>query len=306
MSATSLPNRIPGPFKNYASAGLLAGAGAFFIWGGLVLYWYPLAQVPAVEILAHRILWSLLTVFPLVWFMGRFNEVRQAASSPSILMRVTISALIIAGNWGLYIWAVTNGYVMESSLGYFINPLVNVLLGMLFLGERPSGLQATAIGIAALGVLWSVLAVGTFPWIGLGLAFSFGLYGLCRKTVQVESVPGLFLETIILFPLALGWLIWLHSQGQNHFFTLPWHLQLLLMGAGMATSIPLLLFAYAARHMQLSTLGLLQYLSPTMVFIIGAFILGEEVSAASLVTFGCIWVALGIYTWCAVSSYRKK
>lgn len=291
--------------RDSAATGLFAGLGAFLMWGGLVMYWHVLAAVPSSEILAHRMIWSLVAVAPVVYFTGRFAEVRAALASPVIMLRITLSALIIGGNWGLYIWAVTQGHVLEASLGYYINPLVNVLLGTLFLNERPSRLQCLAIGIAAFGVLWSVVAVGTFPWIGLCLAGSFSLYGFCRKTVRVESVPGLFLETVILFPVAATWLLWLYSQGESHFLSISWQITLLLMGTGLATSIPLLLFAYAARHMQLSTLGLLQYLSPTITFLLGVFVLGERITSDALVTFACIWIALGIYTFCAVQTFKK-
>lgn len=291
--------------RDSAVTGLFAGLGAFLLWGGLVMYWHVLAAVPSSEILAHRMIWSLVAVTPMVYFSRRFAEVRAALASPEIMLRITVSALIIAGNWGLYIWAVTQGHVLEASLGYYINPLANVLLGTLFLHERPSRLQCLAIAIAACGVLWSVVKVGTFPWIGLSLAGTFALYGFCRKTVRVESVPGLFLETVILFPMAAAWLMWLYSQGESHFLSISWQVTLLLMGTGLATSIPLLLFAYAARHMQLSTLGLLQYLSPTITFLIGVFVLGETITADAMVTFACIWVALGIYTFCAVRSFKK-
>lgn len=294
----------PTSSRDSANIGVFAGLTAFCIWGGLVLYWHWLAAVPATEILANRMVWSLVAVVPLVVFTGRIPEVRAALASPSTMLRIALSASIIGGNWGLYIWAVTQGHVLESSLGYFINPLVNVLLGTLFLGERPTRLQWLAIAIASFGVLWSVLALGVFPWIALTLAVSFSLYGFCRKTVRVESVPGLFLETLLLFPLAAGWLLWLHSQGQSHFTSISLPITLLLMGTGLATSVPLLLFAYAARHMQLSTLGLLQYVSPTLTFLIGAFVLGETLTMDALITFGCIWVALGIYTWCAVRTYK--
>lgn len=290
---------------NSATTGLLAGLAAFCCWGGLVLYWHWLAAVPATEILAHRMVWALVTVIPLVIFTGRLPEVRAAMASPTIMLRIALSASIIGGNWGLYIWAVTQGHVIESSLGYYINPLANVLLGTLFLGERPSRIQWIAIAIAAVGVLWSVLALGVFPWIALCLAGSFSLYGFCRKTVAVESVPGLCLETLLLFPLAAGWLLYLHTQGESHFLSISLPVTLLLMGTGLATSIPLLLFAYAARHMQLSTLGLLQYVSPTLTFLIGAFVLGEELTKDSLITFACIWVALGLYTWSAIKAYKR-
>lgn len=297
---------LPSSPRDTATRGFLAGFGAFCMWGGLVMYWHWLAAVPATEILAHRMIWSLAWVAPVVYCTKRFPEVRMALASPSTMLRIGLSAMIIGGNWGLYIWAVTQGHVLEASLGYYINPLVNVLLGTVFLRERLSRLQGFAIAIASGGVLWSVLALGTFPWIGLCLALSFSLYGFCRKTVRVESVPGLFLETVILFPLAAGWLLWLHSQGQSHFLSISWEVTALLIGTGLTTSVPLLLFAYAARHMQLSTLGLLQYVSPTLTFLIGVFVLGEKMNPHSLVTFACIWVALSLYTINAVREFKHR
>lgn len=286
--------------------GMAAGFGAFFCWGLLPLYWHPLMGIPAPEILAHRIFWSLLTIAPFVWLTKRMPEVKAALRSGRVMARILCSALLVGFNWGIYVWGVTNGRVVECSLGYFINPLVNVLLGSLLLRERHTRLQWLAVGLAGAGVLWNVLAFGQFPWLALALALSFALYGFCRKTVKVESVPGLFLEALILFPLAGGWLLWLAVQGQGHFCAATPGVQALLLGAGLATSAPLALFAYAARHMHLSTLGLLQYVSPTGTFLLGVFVFQEPVTFTSLVTFGCIWTALGVYTWSSLRQQRGK
>lgn len=292
--------------RSDAGSGLAAGLGAFLMWGSLILYWHPLTGIPATEILAHRIVWSLATILPIIWYTRRFAEVRAAVRAPGTLLRITASALIIACNWCLYIWGVTHGHVLESSLGYYINPLVNVLMGFLFLGERPARLQWMAIILAGGGVLWSVISYGHVPWLGLSLALTFSLYGLCRKTVRVESAPGLFLETVILTPVALIWLIVLHARGLGHLSAAAPGTTLLLVGSGLVTSVPLLLFAYAARHMRLMTLGLLQYLSPTITFLLGAFVFHETVNPAAMVTFGCIWSALLIYTWSGLRAMRPQ
>ena len=297
-------SRLSASLRSEHTSGLLAGLGAFSMWGSLVLYWWPLAGIPATEVLAHRIFWSLLTIGPIIWFTGRFAEVRAALQNPLAMRRIALSACIIAGNWGLYIWAITHDRVLEASLGYYINPLVNILLGRLFLRERLSRLQTLAVGIATFGVLWSVVGYGKLPWVALCLAGSFALYGFCRKTVAVESAPGLFLEALLLFPLASVWLGWLALADQSHFGAASLSVQLLLMGTGLVTTIPLLLFAYAARHMKLATLGLLQYVSPTINFVLAIFVFKESVTPAAMVTFACIWTALGIYTWSSLRSLR--
>lgn len=298
-----MPN-TPSSLRSEQTSGLLAGASAFTIWGFLALYWWHLSNVPSTEVLAHRIFWSLLTIAPIVWFTGRMSEIRAALTNPRLMARILLSAVIIAGNWGLYIWAITHDRVLEASLGYYINPLINVVLGRLFLGERLTRLQALAVSIATMGVLWSVVGYGQIPWVSLLLALSFGMYGLCRKTVAIESAPGLFLEAVLLFPLAALWLWWLGHTGQGHFMDASIGTQLLLVGTGLVTTVPLLLFAFAARHMKLATLGLLQYLAPTINFLLALYVFKEPVTSASLVTFACIWTALGVYTWSSIRRMR--
>ena len=287
--------------------GVLAGIGASVSWGALVLYWYILQRVPFLEILAHRIVWSLVFMAPVVLCTRRMPEVRAALGDKGTLLRVFLSAIFIAGNWGLYIHAVTSGQVVEASLGYYINPLLNVLLGFVVLRERPSRLQWVAIALAALGVAYSLVAGGHVPWLALSLAFTFGLYGLIRKTVRVESAPGLLLETCLLMPFALAWMLWMHSRGMLFFNPVQeTQASLLLIGGGIVTAVPLLLFTYAARHISLITLGLLYYTSPTVTLLLGIIVMGARVEQTTLITFCCIWSALGIYTWCGLRRFREK
>ena len=243
---------------------------------------------------------------PIVLCARRMPEVRAALRDKGTLLRVFLGAVLITANWGLYIYAVTSGQVLEASLGYYINPLVSVLLGFVVLSERPSRLQWFAIALAALGVMYSLVAGGHMPWLALALAFAFALYGFIRKTVRVEAAPGLLLETCLLTPFALIWMVWLYSQGTLFFNPVQeTQASLLLIGGGVITAVPLLLFAYAARHISLITLGLLQYISPTITLLLGIFVMGALVDQSTLVTFGCIWPALALYTWCGLRRFKK-
>lgn len=255
------------------------------------MLWRRLGHIPADELIAWRVLACCLVLVPVVSFTRRWGEVKKAFTCRSTLWRMLVSTLLIGFNWFLFIWAVNAGRVLETSLGYYMMPLLTVALGTMLLGERLSRVQSIAIGLAAIGVLWALLAYGDMPWVGVLLAVSFGLYGLIRKTVHVEALPGLFVETISLLPLALCWLGHLWVSGRLAVGYDPMDMSLLLF-AGVATAVPMLLFAYSARHVPLSTLGFLQYVSPTGSFLIGIFILMEPISNAMLVTFGFIWAAL--------------
>lgn len=281
--------------------GLLAGIGAFATWGLLVLFWRLLDAVPPFEILCYRIICSFVVLLPVVLFARRWNEIIQALRCTRTLLTLLLSSLIIGGNWFLYIWAISEGRVLETSLGYYINPLMNVLLGLVFLRERPSRLQGCAIGLATLGVLWNFVGHGSFPWLALSLAGTFAAYGFIRKTVAVEALPGLFVETAFLTPFAVFWVLRLYSQHEGVLSHPNLYEGILLFLSGPVTSLPLVLFAYAARHLRLMTLGLLQYLSPTCTFIIGAFVFKEPLAASTMVTFLFIWAALLLYT---VESWR--
>lgn len=284
--------------------GLLSGIMAFLCWGFLVLFWNLLGAVPAFEILCYRILFSFVFLLPIVLATRRWPEIIAAVRNRKVLLTMLASSCIVAINWFLYIWAVSTGQILETSLGYYTNPLMNVLFGLLFLRERPTRLQAVAILLAAFGVLLSFIGHSHFPWLALSLAASFALYGFIRKTVSVEALPGLFIETVILTPFTLGWVLWMYAHGQG-FLNHPTVFEgVLLVLAGPVTSLPLVMFAYAARHMQLMTLGLLQYISPTCTFFLGLFVFGEQLNAATLVIFVFIWLALGLYTFESWRLYR--
>jgi len=276
-------------------SGIIYAALAFFCWGLFPIYFHALGEVPPLQILAHRMLWSLAFLLILL-LLRRDWKWLQVVRQPRVFFSFVLSALLLSANWLVYIWSVMNHHVIEASLGYFINPLVNIVLGYLILKERMRPLQWAAIGVAALGVGWLTWQAGTVPWIALFLALSFGGYGLLRKTAALGPLEGLSFETIVLFPLAAGYVIWLTVHGQNVFIntasdTTRW----LLIMAGPLTAIPLLLFATGARKIPLSILGLLQYLSPTLQFLLGVWLFKEAFSADRLVGFVLIWSALALF-----------
>ena len=276
-------------------SGIIYAALAFLCWGLFPIYFHALDGVPPLQILAHRMLWSLgflLIVLVLRRQWKWLNLVRQ----PRVFFSFVLSALLLSANWLVYIWSVTNHHVIEASLGYFINPLVNIMLGYLILKERLRAVQWVAIAIAALGVAWLTWQTGTVPWIALFLAFSFGGYGLLRKTAALGALEGLSFETIVLFPLAAAYVIWLTVNGQNVFINTDSDTtRVLLVMAGPLTAIPLLLFAGGARKIPLSVLGLLQYLSPTLQFLLGVWLFKEAFTADRLVGFVLIWSALILF-----------
>jgi chloramphenicol-sensitive protein RarD len=286
--------------------GILYAAGAYVIWGLLPLYWKSLHGVPAGQILAHRIVWSLVFVGLMLTLRRHWDWLGGALRRPRVVLTFALSGSLLAGNWFIYIWAVNAGFIVETSLGYFINPLVNVLLGYLVLKERLRPAQWLALSIALAGVLYLTFSYGAFPWIALSLAFSFAIYGLIRKTAALNSAEGLFLETAVLFLPALGFLLLMETDGQGAFGHAGRATTLLLAGAGIVTSVPLLLFATAARRITLTTLGLLQYIAPTLQFLIGVLIYHEPFGPARLVGFGLIWLALILYTAETLIMYRRQ
>lgn len=273
--------------------GLIAGLGAYVIWGLMPLYLHLMQGVPAGDVLGHRIAWSLLVLSIVLSATRGWPRLRPILASRRTLLLLFASAVAIGVNWLVYTWAILAGHALDTSLGYFINPLLNVLFGVALLGERLGRLQWAAVGLAALGVAVQTVALGYVPWISLVLAFSFGLYGLFRKKAAVDGLSGLFVETLLLGPLALGWL----ATRPYSLADLPgWQLAA-LAGSGIVTAAPLLMFGRAARVLPLSTLGLLQYLSPTLVMIEAITLFGEELSPARLAAFSCIWAGLALYTW---------
>ncbi len=301
--------RSPDPLTQAAprpstGSGLAAALGAFLIWGLFPLYLKPLSSVPATQILAHRIAWCCLLVFAWLAWRGELGAVRRALADPGTRLRLVASASLISVNWLVYVWAVTHGQVVEASLGYFINPLLNVVLGVLVLKERLNRAQWIAVTLAALGVAYLTAFAGRPPWIALVLAVSFGTYGLIRKVAAVESVPGLAAETLMLAPIAVGWLLWCEAMGSGALGHASVGINALLVGSGLATALPLALFAYGARLIKYSTIGILQYVGPTLQFLIGVLVFGEPFPRARAIGFVLIWAALAVYA--ADSLWRSR
>lgn len=287
-----------------STSGVIYGILSFSAWGLLPLYWKALIAVPSLEVLAHRIVWSLVFVLLLLTYKKQVSNLVQVMKDAHSRHVFVATSLLIGGNWFLYIWAVNSGHVLETSLGYFINPLISVLFGYLFLKERLSRGQTIALLLATLGVLNLTINFGTFPWIALSLAMSFGIYGLLRKTARADSLVGLSFETLVLSPVALGFLIWLefkHQGALGHSIGIDapanWTQALLLIGAGIVTACPLLWFAYAARRLKLSTVGFLQYLAPTGQFLLAVFVFKETFTKVHFLSFGLIWAALILYSF---------
>lgn len=282
--------------RDSQSAGVLNATAAFLIWGLFPLYFHALNEVAPVEILAHRMIWSLLFLAIVLTVRRQWKWLPDVLGKPKVIGTFVASALLLSANWGIYIWAVNNGHVLDASLGYFITPLFNVLLGLLVLKERLRPGQWIAIGVAAAGVAWLTWQAGQLPWIALLLAVTFGSYGLLRKTAALAALEGLSFETLLLFPLAAGYVIWLTVHGANTFIASPHDTtRLLLVAAGPITAIPLLLFASGARKIPLSVVGMLQYIAPTIQMVLGLVVFHEAFSSARLAGFIVIWAALALY-----------
>ncbi len=286
--------------------GILYGIIAYTFWGLLPIYWKSLKGVPPIEILSHRMVWSFFFMLVVLTVTRRWAWIRPVLTQPKVLLTFLVTAVLLAINWFVYIWAVNSGFIVDAALGYFINPLVNVLLGYIFLKERLRPGQMAAVLLALGGVLYLTITYGSLPWIALTLAFSFGTYGLLRKTAVLDSVPGLTLETGWLFLFALGLLIYFELKGTAALGHSPLNTNMLLIGAGVITAVPLLCFAASARLVTMATLGILQYLAPTLQFLIGVFIYGEAFSRTQLVGYSFIWLALIVYTVESIRHSRKN
>ncbi len=289
-----------------STRGFLLGAAAYTMWGLFPLYWPLLAPADAVEILAHRIAWSVATMLVVVVLLRRVASIRRTVADRRTRSILGLAAVVIAINWGAYIWGVNNGHVVETSLGYFINPLVTVLMGVVFLGERLRRLQWVALGIATLAVVGLTVELGRPPWVALVLAFSFGSYGLAKKKAGAGAVESLTVETVVLAPVALGYIAYLTLTGDSQFGPNgPLHVAL-LVSTGIVTAIPLVCFGAAATRVTLTTLGLLQYLAPTLQFALGVLLFREPMPAMRWVGFGLVWVALVIFTVEAINHRRRQ
>lgn len=285
------------PHTSTASpAGALAAAGAFLIWGTVPVYWKQMQGVAAPELIAHRIVWSLLFLLGVVAWQRNFAALRPGLAGAGALGRNFLASVMLTLNWGVYVWAVNRGQVIETSLGYFLVPLCNVAVGALVLHEKLRPMQWAAIGLAAAGVALLLLRVGHIPWVALSLAFTWTTYGLLKKKSALGPIAGLTVETLLVFPFAAALLLWWHHTGEGALGRVDLRTSGFVLSAGVVTAVPLLLFAYGAQRIRLTTLGLLQYLAPTVQFLIGLFIYHEAFDTARLQAFALIWTGLVVYS----------
>ncbi|OGP59208.1 MAG: hypothetical protein A2V65_12470 [Deltaproteobacteria bacterium RBG_13_49_15] len=291
--------------KPESFSGAASAVSAFLIWGLTPIYFKWLKAVPPFEILMHRIVWSFLFLMPFVFFLGYRQELRLALKNRNTLGILVATTLLVSCNWFIFIWAINNDQILQTSLGYYINPLINVLLGMIFLRERLRAAQWGAVLIAFAGVGYLTVQFGKLPWISLTLALTFGFYGLIRKVAPVSALVGLSVETLLMFAPAVAYLIYIGGAGDGAFFQKGLNVDLLLMAAALVTAPPLLLFTIGARRLHMSTIGILQYIAPSSTFLLAVFIYGEPFSRAKLWTFMLIWIALCIYSADSLIYYRK-
>ncbi|KKD59606.1 chloramphenical resistance permease RarD [Grimontia sp. AD028] len=286
--------------------GVMLALGAYTMWGVAPLYFKALTDVPPMEVLVHRVIWSFFFLALILHTSGGLARVKLLLKDKKRLGLLTITAVVIAANWLIFIWAVKNDLMLDASLGYYINPLINVVLGMVFLGERFRKLQWVAVTLAFLGVAIQVITFGSLPWVALVLACSFGCYGLLRKKINVDAATGLFIETLVLMPVSLIYLLFIASSTTSDMMQNSWGLNLLLIAAGVVTTLPLLCFNGAATKLRLSTLGFFQYIGPTIMFMLAVGLYNEPFTTDKATTFAFIWTALAIFTFDAVRQRNKQ
>lgn len=285
--------------------GFVLALGAYLLWGILPFYLKSVSHIPAMEIVSHRIIWSVPVALLLLVALGQWQDIVSAIRQPRMLAMACLTAALITANWSIYVWAVAHDQIVEAALGYYINPLFNVLLGGLFLGERLTRTQWVAVAFACAAVLLLTINAGGLPWISLLLPISFGLYGFFRKSLPMTPLQGFGLEVIILCVPAMGYVVWLAYAGQDHFSAGPPSNVVLLLLAGPFTAIPLILYAFGAKLLRYTTLGLMQYLTPTMLFIFAIFIFGEPFLPIQLAAFVLIWIGLALYSWSSIAEHRR-
>jgi len=294
------------PSRSETATGLLVAMQAFLIWGLSPLYWNHISQVPAFETLMHRVVWSLAFLLPILVFQKKMRPFLKALTTPRTLAVLTLTTCLVGANWFMFIWSINHGHVMQTSLGYYINPLVTVFLGMLFLKERLTTKQKTAVLLAGIGVVWLTIDYGTLPWISLALAFSFAFYSLIRKVVDVGPLVGLTVETLLMAVPASIYLGYLGATGGGTFLHSGATTDLFLMGTALMTALPLLLFNLGAKALSLSTIGFIQYLAPTCTFLLAVFYFKEPLDPSLVRTFVLIWSALALVTWDSIVIYRGQ
>ncbi len=301
---SAIDQAISAPHLSEAKKGVAFCIAAHLVWGVMAYYFKLIESVSPLEVAVHRGLWSLAVAVIVIWFLGQFEDVKKALASPRIFFTLTFTSLLIVFNWGFYVWSIQNGRTIEASLGYYINPLLNVLAGALFLGERFTRTQLAAIALAAIAVIIQTIAAGVVPWLGLMLGATFCLYGYIRKTVNVGATQGFFIEVLIIFLPALAIATWMGGTGKAAFLTTPFY-TLMLMGCGVLTAAALLLFAAAIKRIRYSTAGLMQYISPSLVFLTAVFVFGEPMNEWRWLSFALLWLALAIYSYAAIKEGRK-
>ncbi|RFC69178.1 MULTISPECIES: EamA family transporter RarD [Mesorhizobium] len=289
-----------------ARRGFTLALFAYLLWGLLPFYMKAVQHLPLLEVIAHRIIWSVPIAGAVLVWMGRTADFKVALRTPRMLAMAAVTAVLITVNWSIYVWAIAVDRTVETALGYYINPLVNVVVGAALLGERLGRLQIVAVLLAALAVTILTIEQGILPWVSLALAFSFAAYGFFRKTLPIGPSQGFLLEILILSVPALGYIFWLQASGQGHFLTGSTENTWLLIGCGPITAVPLLLFAFGARLLKLSTIGIMQYIAPTMVFLIAVFIFHEPFGTIQAIAFALIWAALALYTFAMFQNRARK
>lgn len=284
------------PQNDDTSAGFAYAVSAYVLWGGLPIYLKALSHISAMEVVAHRVIWSLPIIGLLIWITGRTADLKAALRSPRLLGMAAVTAVFISINWGVYIWAIANDRTLDGALGYYINPLFSVFLGAVLLGERLSRLQWAAVALAALAVIVLTIAEGRLPWVALALMFSWGGYAFCKRKLPIGPNQGFFLEVAILCIPALAWVLWLGATGQGSFAAGVPSNTWLLIGCGLVTAIPLILYVNGAKLLRLSTIGILQYIAPTLIFVVAVFLFDEPFGTARMIAFPMIWMALILYS----------
>ena len=299
-------NSSSGPQTGDSPRGFAFALTAYVLWGFLPFFMKAVAHIPASEVVAHRIVWSVpLAGLVLIW-LGRTADIKAALRSPRMLAMATLTAVLITINWGIYVWAIGAGRAIETALGYYINPLFSIFLGAVLLKEKPDPAQMVAIGLAACAVAILAFDAGGLPWVSLGLCLSWGFYAFFRKTLPVGPNQGFFLEVLLLSVPAIGYIIWLESTGQGHFGDTGMTDVLWLLACGIVTAIPLMIYANGAKLLRLSTIGIMQYIAPTMIFLIAVFAFGEPFGTTKLIAFAFIWAALILYSGSMLRTARAR